>query len=147
MRSVQKQISLLLILLISSSLNVLAQNKTITGTVRDANDVVIGASVTIKGNKSLGTITDIEGTYSISVPESTQELIFSYVEYETQIVPIKGRTTINITLSESSQMLDEVVAIGYAKVQRKDLTGAISSVGGKELANVPVTTAMQALQG
>ena len=147
MRSVQKQISLLLILLISSSLNVLAQNKTITGTVRDANDVVIGASVTIKGNKSLGTITDIEGTYSISVPESAQELIFSYVGYETQIVPIKGRTTINITLSESSQMLDEVVAIGYAKVQRKDLTGAISSVGGKELANVPVTTAMQALQG
>ena len=101
MRSVQKQISLLLILLISSSLNVLAQNKTITGTVRDANDVVIGASVTIKGNKSLGTITDIEGTYSISVPESAQELIFSYVGYETQIVPIKGRTTINITLSES----------------------------------------------
>lgn len=87
MRSVQKQISLLLILLISSSLNVLAQNKTITGTVRDANDVVIGASVTIKGNKSLGTITDIEGTYSISVPESAQELIFSYVGYETQIVP------------------------------------------------------------
>ena len=60
MKTVQKYLCLLFILLISFPLNVLAQNRTITGTVRDANDVVIGASVTVKGNKSLGTITDIE---------------------------------------------------------------------------------------
>lgn len=119
MRSVQKQISLLLILLISSSLNVLAQNKTITGTVRDANDVVIGASVTIKGNKSLGTITDIEGTYSISVPESAQELIFSYVGYETQIVPIKGVQQLTLLYQKAAKCWMKLLLLDMQRYNAK----------------------------
>ena len=90
MRSVQKNLYLLIILLISFPLNVLAQNKTITGTVRDANDVVIGASVTVKGQSSVGTITDMDGNYTLSVPASAKELTFSYIGYETQTVAIKG---------------------------------------------------------
>lgn len=147
MRSVQKNLYLLIILLISFPLNVLAQNKTITGTVRDANDVVIGASVTVKGQSSVGTITDMDGNYTLSVPASAKELAFSYIGYETQTVAIKGRTQINVTLKESSQMLEEVVAIGYAKVKRKDLTGSSVSVGANDLKMSPVSTAAQALAG
>lgn len=147
MRSLQKNLYLLIILLISFPLNVLAQNKTITGTVRDANDVVIGASVTVKGQSSVGTITDMDGNYTLSVPASAKELTFSYIGYETQTVAIKGRTQINVTLKESSQMLEEVVAIGYAKVKRKDLTGSSVSVGANDLKMSPVSTAAQALAG
>lgn len=147
MRTLQKTCCLWLIMLISCPLNLLAQNRTITGTVRDASDVVIGASVVVNGNNKVGTITDMDGAYTLSVPASAKELVFSFIGYETKIIPINGKTRIDVTLEENAQMLDEVVAIGYAKVQRKDLTGAISSVGGKELASVPVTTAMQALQG
>lgn len=147
MRTVQKTFCLWLVLLISCPLSVLAQTRTITGVVRDASDVVIGASVVVNGDNKVGTITDMDGAYSISVPASAKELVFSFIGYETKIVPINGKSKIDVTLEESAQMLEEVVAIGYAKVQRKDLTGAISSVGGKELASVPVTTAMQALQG
>ena len=147
MRSVQKNLYLLIILLISFPLNVLAQNKTITGTVRDANDVVIGASVTVKGQSSVDTITDMDGNYTLSVPASAKELTFSYIGYETQTVAIKGRTQINVTLKESSQMLEEVVAIGYAKVKRKDLTGSSVSVGANDLKMSPVSTAAQALAG
>ena len=88
MRSIQKNFYLLIVLLISFPLNVLAQNKTITGTVRDANDVVIGASVTVKGQASIGTITDMDGNYTLSVPNSAKELTFSYIGYETQ--PVGG---------------------------------------------------------
>ena len=147
MRSIQKNFYLLIVLLISFPLNVLAQNKTITGTVRDANDVVIGASVTVKGQASIGTITDMDGNYTLSVPNSAKELTFSYIGYETQSIAIKDRTTINVTLKESSQMLEEVVAIGYAKVKRKDLTGSSVSVGANELKMSPVSTAAQALAG
>ena len=149
MRTVHRTFSLLMFLLISVSFpfSAFAQNRTITGTVRDAQDVVIGASVTVKGHSTLGTITDMDGNYSISVPASATELFFSYIGYETQSVAIKGRTRIDVTLEESSQMLEEVVAIGYAKVKRKDLTGSSVSVGGDDLKMTPVTTAAQALAG
>ena len=149
MRTVHRTFGLLMIVLISLSfpLSALAQNRTISGTVRDAQDVVIGASVTVKGHSTLGTITDMDGNYSISVPASAKELVFSYIGYETQTIAIKGRTKIDVTLEESSQMLDEVVAIGYAKVRRKDLTGSSVSVGGDDLKMTPVTTAAQALAG
>lgn len=124
-----------------------AQNRTITGTVRDAVDVVIGASVTVKGNSSIGTITDMDGKFRISVPSSARDLVIKFIGYDDAVIRLGTPTDYKVTLKESSVMLEEVVAIGYAKVKRKDLTGAISSVGGKELANVPVTTAMQALQG
>ncbi|WP_277231832.1 TonB-dependent receptor [Phocaeicola salanitronis] len=147
MRTVQKTFGLWLILLISCPLSVLAQTRTITGIVRDASDVVIGASVVVNGDSKVGTITDMDGAYSISVPASAKELVFSFIGYETKIVSIDGKSKIDVTLEESSQMLEEVVAIGYAKVQRKDLTGATSSVGAKDLVAVPATTAAQALQG
>lgn len=147
MSILHKKLCLLMFLLTGCSLGIFAQNRTITGTVRDAVDVVIGASVTVKGNSSIGTITDMDGKFRISVPSSARDLVIKFIGYDDAVIRLGTPTDYKVTLKESSVMLEEVVAIGYAKVKRKDLTGAISSVGGKELANVPVTTAMQALQG
>ena len=147
MRILHKNLCLLMLLLIGCPLGIFAQNKTITGTVRDAIDVVIGASVTVKGDKTIGTITDMDGNFKLSVPASAKDLVISFIGYEDQTIAIGSKTHFEITLKESSIMLEEVVAIGYAKVKRKDLTGATSSVSSNELAAVPAMTAAQALQG
>lgn len=147
MRILHKNLCLLMLLLIGCPLSIFAQNKTITGTVRDAIDVVIGASVTVKGDKSIGTITDMDGKFTLSVPTSAKELVVSFIGYEDQMLPIGNKTHFDITLKESSVMLEEVVAIGYAKVKRKDLTGSSVSVSANDLKMAPVTTAAQALQG
>ena len=147
MRILHKNLCLLMLLLMSCPLSLLAQNKTITGSVRDAIDVVIGASVTVKGNNSVGSITDMDGNFTLSVPASAKELVVSFIGYDNQTVTIGNKTHLDITLKESSVMLEEVVAIGYAKVKRKDLTGSTSSVSSSELASVPAVTAAQALQG
>ena len=147
MRILHRKMCLLMLLLISCPLSIFAQNKTLTGTVRDAIDVVIGASVTVKGDKSIGTITDMDGNFKLSVPVSAKELVVSFIGYEDQTVLIGNKTHFAVTLKESSVMLEEVVAIGYAKVKRKELTGSSVSVGIKDLAIAPVTTAAQALAG
>lgn len=147
MRILHKNLCLLMLLLIGCPLSIFAQNKTITGTVRDAIDVVIGASVTVKGDKSIGTITDMDGKFTLSVPATAKELVVSFIGYEDQMLPIGNKTHFDITLKESSVMLEEVVAIGYAKVKRKDLTGSSVSVSANDLKMAPVTTAAQALQG
>ena len=141
-----KKLCLLMILLISCPLSILAQNRTITGTVRDAMDVIIGASIKVKGSSG-GTITDLNGNFSLSVPASAKELVISFVGYEPQTVAINNRSKIDVTLQEATQMLEEVVAIGYAKVKRKELTGSSVSVGANDLKIAPVTTAAQALAG
>ena len=147
MRILHKNLCLLMLLLISCPLGLFAQNKTITGTVRDAIDVVIGASITVKGDNSIGTITDMDGNFKLSVPASAKELVVSFIGYDNQIVLIGSKTHFDITLKESSVMLEEVVAIGYAKVKRKDLTGSSVSVSSDDLKMAPVTTAAQALAG
>lgn len=146
MRILHKSFSLLIILLISFPLSIYAQNKTITGTVRDAVDVVIGASVKVKGT-SIGTITDMDGNFKLSVPASAKELVVSFIGYDDQTLTLGNKSHFDVTLQASSVMLDEVVAIGYAKVKRKDLTGSSVSVTSKDLAMAPVTTAAQALAG
>lgn len=147
MKKLFQNLTLLMLLLVSGTLGVFAQTRTITGVVRDASDVVIGASVIVKGNASVGTITDMDGKFTLSVPNSTKELVVSYIGYENQTVSIAGKNFVDVTLLESSIMMEEVVAIGYAKVKRKDLTGSSVSVGSKELTMAPVTTAAQALAG
>ncbi len=138
---------LMLLLAVTFSLSVSAQDAiTVTGTVMDdSGEPCIGASVQPKGT-STGVATDIDGNYSISVaPNAT--LVFSYIGCQPQEVKVGGRDKIDVTLASDSQVLEEVVAIGYGTVKKKDLTGAVSSVSGAELAKAPVTTAAQALQG
>ena len=93
-----------------------AQSKQVTGVVKDATgETVIGASVLEKGTPSNGTITDMDGNFKLSVPVSAKELVVSFIGYEDQTVLIGNKTHFAVTLKESSVMLEEVVAIGYAK--------------------------------
>ncbi len=137
---------LALLLTAAFSISAMAQNITVRGTVTDnTGEPLIGATVLQKGTK-VGTSTDIDGNYTISVsPKAT--LVVSYIGYNPQEIAVKGRTTIDVVLESSATTLDEFVAIGYGVVKKKDLTGAVSSVSGAELAKVPATSAAQALQG
>lgn len=110
-----------------------------------SGDPLPGVSVKIKGSAA-GTSTGTDGTYSLSAPEGTT-LVFSSVGFETQEIPVNGRTEINVVLAESTKLLDQVVVVGYGTSRRKDLTGSVVSVSGAELAKQPVLTATQAVQG
>lgn len=119
----------------------------ITGTVMDGsvNETLIGGTVQVKG-KTVGTITDLDGKYSISAAPS-DVLVFSYIGLESQEIPVGTKKIINLTLKPSSVQLDEVVAIGYGVVKKSDLTGSVSVVSTKELTKNPAPSAAQALQG
>lgn len=139
--------ALLTLLVALISLSVSAQNVTVKGTVKDkTGETVIGASVVEKGNTSNGTITDIDGNYTLSVP-SNATIVFSYVGMTTQEVSVKGKTTIDIVMEDDAQALEEVVVIGYGSVKKKDLTGSVSTVNSDVLAAVPVANATEALTG
>ncbi len=131
------------------SMSAYAQSSTVTGKVVDSEGYeVIGGSVTIKGAAGVGTVTDVNGNYSLKVNDASKDvLVFSYVGMTTQDVKVNGQKVINVTLKADAVMLDEVVAIGYATVKRKDLTGSVASVGNQELSKVPVSDVTQALAG
>ena len=123
-----------------------AQIKTVTGVVRDASgETIIGASVTVKGTKS-ATITDIDGKYKLNIPVDGKFLVASYIGMESQQVAIKS-AEMNITLQPVDKSLDEVVVIGYGTQRKRDLTGSLSTVGEKELKDIPVSTVAEALTG
>lgn len=123
-----------------------AQTIEITGTVSDGDNMpVIGASVLEKGTTN-GIITDLDGKFKLSVsPNGT--LSISYVGYQTQEVPINNQTVFNITLKEDTELLDEVVVVGYGTMKKSDMTGAISSVDVEELTKRATTNPAEALQG
>lgn len=139
--------ALLTLLVALISLSVSAQNVTVKGTVKvKTGETVIGASVVEKGNTSNGTITDIDGNYTISVPANAT-IVFSYVGMTTQEASVKGKTQIDIVMEDDAQALEEVVVIGYGAVKRKDLTGSVATVSSDVLAAVPVASATEALTG
>ena len=104
--------------------------------------------MTIKGAAGVGTVTDVNGNYSLKVNDASKDvLVFSYVGMTSQEVKVDGRSVIDVTLKADAVMLEEVVAIGYATVKRKDLTGSVASVNSKELSKVPTSDITQALAG
>ena len=129
------------------SLNQQAQN-IITGTVTDdKGERLVGVNVTVKGTTT-GILTDIQGRYSINVPNSSAILQFSFIGYTQQEVSVGNQREINITLAEDVQLLEEVVVVGYGTVKKVNLTGAVSSVKFDEaISNRPITNASQALGG
>lgn len=128
------------------SMIALAQQKTITGTVIDANnEPVIGASVLEKGTSN-GTITNLDGEYSLSVSAGAT-LVFSYIGYKTQEVSIGNKTTIKITLVEDSEQLDEVVVVGYGVQKKSSMTASVASVSAKEINKLVTSNVTSALQG
>lgn len=123
-----------------------AQQITVTGTVTDpAGMTLIGASIVEKGTSNV-TIADMEGKYSITVAENAV-LEVSFMGYNTAEIPVNGRAIINVVLEEDSELLDEIVVIGYASIKKKDLTGAIASVDASDIKDSPVTNIGQAIQG
>ncbi|AYL94912.1 SusC/RagA family TonB-linked outer membrane protein [Mucilaginibacter celer] len=129
------------------SLAAQAQTKLVTGKVTSADNglPLPGVTIRVKGStQAAGSKTD--GTYSITVGNN-ETLIFSFVGYNSQEVPVSGRSTINVSLAPDNKALTEVVVVGYGTAKRKDLTGAVSSVTAEQIAKVPVTSVDQALQG
>ena len=134
-------------LLIVSGAESFAQNVTVKGKVTDSRgEPVIGATVMLSSNQTVGTQTDLSGNYSISVP-SNASLIFSCVGYATQTVALAGRSVIDIVLAEDTEFLEETVVIGYGVQKKSDVTGAIASVKESDLENRTAIDVAQALQG
>lgn len=122
------------------------QKKIITGTVVDPNgEAVIGANVLVKGTTN-GTITDMDGKFSLEVPEGAM-LLVSYIGYGDYETKVGNQSNLSITLKEDSQALDELVVVGYGTMKKKDLTGAIGAVKGDDLASRRTTQLSTALQG
>lgn len=123
-----------------------AQQITVQGVVKDqTGETVIGASVMEKGTTN-GTITGIDGDFSLNMsPNGT--LVVSFVGYKTQEVQVKGQKQLQVVLSEDAEMLDEVVVIGYGTMKKSDLTGAVSSIGNKDIKDSPVSNLGQVIQG
>lgn len=126
--------------------NIYAQQKTITGTVTDANkEALIGVSVAVKG-MSTGTITDLDGKYTLSVAAGAKTLVATYIGMISKEVPISG-SVVDIVMEDNHSELDEVVVIGYGTVKKRDLTGSVSSVQGNVLQAIPVANVSEALTG
>lgn len=123
-----------------------AQERTVTGVVKDpTGEPMIGVNVMVSGT-TIGTVTDFDGNYSLKVPENAK-LQFSFIGFENQIVEVGVKTKIDIVMAEDAKSLDEVVVVGYGTMKKSDLTGSVSTVKTEDLVSKGTTTAMEALQG
>lgn len=142
-----KKTAIPIFLSILISLNVVAQDKKVTGTVKDQNGITLpGVGVSLKGTK-LGTSTDINGRYSLNVPSGNTTLIFSFIGFVNSEVQINGKTNIDVDLTPDSKSLNEVVVVGYGVQNRKDVTGAVSTVKASELNSTNAVSVDNLLQG
>ncbi len=133
-------------IIINKQARTVSSTKNISGVVKDeTGEPVIGANVVVKGTTN-GTVTDMNGRYSLEVPEGGV-LQISYIGYNTQEVKVGSGDVVNVSLREDSEALDEVVVIGYGTVKKSDLTGAVGSVQMKDVSQVGITSADRALQG
>lgn len=137
---------IILTLFSSFCLTAFAQKK-VKGTVTDAEgNPIPGVNIKIKEG-SKGTMTDFDGKYEFPSLAEDAELSFSYISYQTRTVSVKGRSTVDVTLLQSQEKLDEVVVIGYGSTQKKDLTGSVGSVKAEDIARTGVANFDQALAG
>lgn len=134
-----------LLLAVIFTMPLFAQNKRINGTIVDSNkEPIIGANVQVKGT-TVGTITDLDGNFTLDAPQSGT-LVISFIGYKTQEIPL-GQITYNITIQEDSEMLSEVVVIGYGMQRKEAITGSVASANAETLRAVPGSNFTQALQG
>ena len=123
------------------------QGLTVSGKVTDeSGELILGASVLLKGT-SIGTITDVDGNYTLQVTDANGTLVFSYIGYQTVEVPINGRSVIDQSMVSIVTELGEVVVVGYGTQKKVNLTGSVVNVGGKDIANQPVMQTSNALIG
>ncbi|WP_435625355.1 SusC/RagA family TonB-linked outer membrane protein [Flagellimonas sp.] len=136
---------LLVLLVFAFSTSVIAQQVTVTGNVSDNVGVLPGVNIVEKGTTN-GVTTDFDGNYTISV-DAGATLVFSYIGYTTQEILLSGRTTLNVTLLEDAQALDEVVIVGFGSQAKVDVTGAISQIKQQEIKQIVNADPTNALQG
>ena len=145
MRKILLLVFLSVMALVGSDLR--AQDRNVTGTVKAADGGPLpGVTVLVKGTKT-GTSTDADGKFSVAVPQTAGTLVLSYVGYATQEIAIGDKTSFNISLATDAKGLDEVVVVGYGTQSRRDLTGNVASISGREIKSLPVQSFDQALQG
>lgn len=145
MKNFRFKLSLFFFILVFPGL--ISAQTTITGVVTDAEEGITLPGVTIlEKNSGIGSITDIEGNYSIAVPGDAV-LVFSYVGYKTQEIPIGNQTIINVQLQKQIELLEEIIVIGYGVQKKEDKTGAVAQVKAADLSGGVVTDAIQTIQG
>lgn len=122
------------------------KNKRISGTVKSANgESIIGANIKVTGT-TIGCITDIDGNFTLEVPENAK-LTISYIGFQTQEITLNGKSSVNIILKEDAEMLDEVVVIGYGVIKKKDLTGSVGRISSGSIKELKVSHPTQAMAG
>ena len=125
----------------------LAQNRPLSGKVVDQNgEPIVGASIMVVGNSTIGTVTNVDGNYNLNVPAQASVTV-SCIGYSSQTVSVAGRPVINFTLEEDTEFLEETVVIGYGVQRKSDLTGSVASVRSAELQDRSTSDAAAALQG
>lgn len=139
-----KPIFFLTILLLSTSG---WSQRTINGTVKNAEGAALIGATILELGTSNGTITDLDGNYEIQVGEGEVRLSFSYTGFKGKTIPVGNRTTINVTLEEDSELIDEVVVVGYGSEKKANLTGSVSTIRSEELTAVPVASTSALVQG
>lgn len=141
--------SLIVLIMCMSAFVVSAQNLTVRGTVTDKNnEPVIGATVVVENDPTRGTITDIDGNYVLPNVPADAKLVFSYVGMKRQVIPVNGRTTINVIMEEEAELLEEVVvtALGVPK-QSRSVGYATAKVAPTEIERTNAVNVVNALQG
>lgn len=134
------------LMLAGSSLPGWAQSLTVKGKVTDSGEGIPGVNISIRGT-STGTVTDVQGDYSLQVPSGDAVLVFSSIGYESQEIPVNGRATINVDMAVDVQQLNEVVVVGYGTQKKSDLTGAITSIETKQITERGATSPVESIQG
>lgn len=140
---------LLSLLFLIGCMTIALSQRQISGQVKESEkgEPLPGVSVVLRGTTN-GTITDLDGKYTLSIPEKGDlELIFSYIGFTSQTVAVGNQSTIDVTLVSDAKVLDQVVVIGYESVNRRDVLGSVSSVNDKQLKDIPITNAAEALAG
>lgn len=128
--------------------SIFAQNRLITGVIFDQNNTPLsGATVAVKSQPKISTTTEASGVFRLSVPANAQTLVISYVGMNPQEISIEGKTSVTATLNLADNNLNEVVVIGYGTAKRANVTSSIASISEKDIKNLPVSGADQALQG
>ena len=119
---------------ITSTPAINAQQQKVTGKVVDAttNEPLIGVNVAVEGT-TVGTITDVKGTYSLAIPATAKTLVFTYIGYVTEKVPFQGQTTIDVKLAAEVLHLEEVIVVGYGTAKKSDISGSVASVSRDEM--------------
>ncbi len=128
--------------------SILAQAQTVTGTVTGSEDgmPIPGVSVFVKGT-TVGTVTQVDGTYSLNVPEDAEIIVFSFVGMQTQEIPFEGQATIDVALASDAIAMDEVVVVAYGTAKKSSFTGSASTVGGEKLSKMQSSNLSKSLEG